>query len=80
MATSRKNPAAEPEQAERRYFIVNPAGAIHEVTREIARERLKQVGYRRATKDEIALYEAAGGNQRASSPLCEPWTDDPDAE
>lgn len=79
MSSSRK-PQAESEQAERRYFIVNPSGTIHEVTREIASARLKQVGYRKATRDEIALYEAADGNQRAGSPLCEPYSDDPDAE
>lgn len=78
--SSPRKPTARPEQAERRYFIVNPAGAIHEVTREIASSRLKQVGYRMAKADEVALYEAADGNQRAGSPLCEPYSDDPDAE
>lgn len=75
MPTARKT-----ETAPRRYFIVNPAGAIHEVSVDLARERLQQAkGYRMATKDEIALLEAAGGNQRADSPLCPRWTDDPDA-
>jgi hypothetical protein len=81
MAT-RKTSAQPGETASpaKRYFIVNPAGAIHEVTREMARERLRQVGYRMATAEEVARLEAAGGNQRADRPLCEPWSADPDVE
>jgi hypothetical protein len=78
MAT-RKAPT-QPEQATKRYFVVNPAGAIHEVPRSLAATRLKQIGYRMATADEVSRLEAAGGNQRAKNPICAPFSTDPDAE
>lgn len=65
--------------AGRAYYIVNPAGAIHSVTREHAAGRLRQVGFRMATKDEIAALEHAGGHQVAGKPLAAPHTADPDA-
>lgn len=71
MAAKTKGPA--------RYFIINPAGAIHEVTREHAQERLAQPGYRKATKADVDRLLAAGGNQRAGEPLVEPWSTEPDA-
>jgi len=52
------------------YFIVNPSGTIHEVTKEIAQMRLGQLGYRQATKEEVDLYMEANGNQRHDAPLC----------
>lgn len=36
-----------------RYFIVNPSGAVHEVTHEHFDELIKQEGYRAATDKEI---------------------------
>jgi hypothetical protein len=79
MAPSKSPP--QPEQATKRYFIVNPAGAIHEVTRKIASMRLKtDPRYRLANSEEIARYEAASGNQRAGRPLCEPYSANPDLE
>lgn len=66
-------------QGPRRYFIVNPKGTIHEVDREHARERLRIAGWRVATAEEIAAYDAAGGNQVAGKPLAKPWQPDPDA-
>jgi hypothetical protein len=60
-----------------RYFIVNKAGAIHEVTREHAEERLRQVGFRMATKAEITQYLGQGGNQRHDEPICPPWSPEP---
>lgn len=82
---------AQPEQAERRYFIVNPAGCIHEVDREHAHNRLKYfVGWRMATKAEVAELNTerrgpngarlAPGEQRADAPICTPWTPDPDQQ
>lgn len=59
--------------ATKRYFIVNPAGAIHEVDYDHAQERLKQPGYRSATKAEVKKLQAAGGNQRFDQPICEPF-------
>jgi hypothetical protein len=79
MATRKSNPQAEAAPP-KRYFIVNPAGAIHEVTYSIARMRLRQIGYRLAMADEIAKYNTADGNQRADRPLCEPWSSDPDVD
>ena len=38
------------------YYIVNPAGAVHECTRDHAQKRLKQVGWRLATDHEIEMY------------------------
>lgn len=83
MATPKKpaQPATQSApKAGRRYFIVNKAGAIHEVDREHARERLRQVGYRLATPAEVAELEARGGEQRADNPICTPWSPDPDAQ
>jgi len=62
-----------------RYYVVNPAGAIHEVTREIAAHRLRQPGWRKATPDELKALENAGGNQRWDSPLTQPWNPEPEA-
>lgn len=56
-----------------RFFIVNPAGAIHEVTEEHAQSRLFQPGWRSATLDEVKELMARGGEQRFDDPICEPW-------
>lgn len=77
---TRKPKAAAADDAARRYYLVNPAGAIHEVTREHARERLKIAGWRLATAAEVAELAARGGEQRADDPICPPWTPDPDAQ
>lgn len=61
------------------YFIVNPAGAIHGVTREHARERLAVAGWRMATEEEIAAYQGQK-IQRHDRPICAKWTPDPDAQ
>lgn len=72
--------APKAEKAPRRYFIVNPAGAIHEVDREHARERLKSAGWRMATPAEIAELDRRGGEQRVDvPPICPRWAPDPDA-
>jgi hypothetical protein len=67
---------AEPEK-EPRYFIVNKAGAIHEVDAEHARMRLAQPGYRQATLAEVKELLERGGNQRCDDPICEPWSPEP---
>jgi hypothetical protein len=90
MAPARK-PLAAPSGPERRYFIVNPAGCIHEVDRDHAAGRLKKSpGWRMATKEEVALLSSdrrgpngtkiASGEQRYDAPICPPWTPDPDAQ
>lgn len=58
---------------EPRFFIVNPAGAIHEVTEEHAQARLYLPGWRSATLDEVKELMARGGEQRFDEPICEPW-------
>lgn len=57
-----QKPAEKPVAGEKkrtRYFVVNPAGAVHEVTREHAEYRLSLAGWRMATDDEIARYKQA---------------------
>lgn len=61
---------------EKRFFIVNPAGAVHEVPEAIAKERLGQVGYRMATKAEVDAYLAADV-QRFDRPIAEPFNPEP---
>ena len=72
-------PAPAAEQP-RRYFIVNPAGAIHEVDREHARWRLAQPGWRVATPDEIAALAERSGLQVHDRPIAPRWSPDPDAQ
>jgi|FLYN01.1.fsa_nt_gi hypothetical protein len=85
MSNQPQKPAAvSPEQpkakAPRRYFLVNPKGAIHEVTREHARERLKQAGWRMANTAEIEELERRNGLQVFDRPICRPWSPDPDEQ
>lgn len=63
----------------KRYFIVNPAGAIHEVTYEHAQARLAQPGYRMAKAAEVRKLTAAGGKQLWDEPICEPFSTEPEA-
>lgn len=63
----------QPKEKPGRYFIVNKAGAIHEVTKEDCEARLNQVGFRQATADEVKEYLARGGNQIFDDPICEPF-------
>jgi hypothetical protein len=82
VATRIPRPRPEPidAPAPRRYFIVNPAGCIHEVDREHARWRLGFTGWRMASKAELDELTARKGEQRCDSPICEPWSPDPDAQ
>ena len=45
------------DEVEKVYYLVNPSGTIHGVTREHAKMRLKQVGYRLATGAEFKKYQ-----------------------
>lgn len=65
------------QQSNQRYFIVNPHGTVHEVTADHAENRLKQVGYRAATKEEVEQYIAQDGNQRHDEPIAKPFTSTP---
>lgn len=74
-------PDRQARKGPRRYFIVNPAGAVHEVDREHAAWRLKQPGYRLATADEVAALERQGGHQTSRKPIAaayNPTLDDDD--
>jgi len=62
---------------EKTYWIVNPAGAIHNVTREHAKNRLKTPGFRLASKEEIAKLQEAGFNQIWDKPICPKWSSEP---
>ena len=42
----------------REYFIVNPRGIIHEVTRDHAAKRLKSPGWRVPTPEELEIYRS----------------------
>lgn len=61
------------------YYLVNPGGAIHGVTRDHAAGRLKTAGWRLATEEEIAAY-ATQPLQVHDRPICAPWTADPDKQ
>ena len=65
---------------EKTYFIVNPAGAIHQVNREHAKMRLKQPGFRMARPDEIVRLKAAKGNQTWDHPIAKKFTAEPDEQ
>jgi len=68
----------KPKRKKARYFIVNPAGAIHEVTRDLAAVRLRQPGYRKATRAEVGALIEAKGFQRAGRPLATIWNPEPE--
>lgn len=70
---------AKPKAGTKRYFIVNPAGAVHEVTREHARARLQEIGYRMATAKEVAAYKKAPAH-RGLGPVAAAWSPEPDVE
>jgi hypothetical protein len=57
-------------------FIVNPAGAIHDVSQSHAQWRLRSPGWRLATKAEVEALAQAGGNQSADKPLVKAWNPD----
>lgn len=63
-----------PVKGKDEIWMVNPAGAIHLMKKRDAESRLRwSRGWRPATKDEVALYEAAKGKQEADKPLCKPY-------
>lgn len=63
---------------DKRYFIVNRSGAVHEVTRDHASTRLRQPGFRTATAAEIEKYFERG-IQRTDRPIAQPWNPEPEA-
>lgn len=65
-------------EVEKTYHIVNPKGAVHEVTREIAKERLQKIGYRMATKAEVKALAEMNGRQFIGQVAARPHAFDPD--
>lgn len=61
------------------YYLVNPAGAIHGVSRDHAAWRLKTAGWRLANEEEIAAY-LKQPLQIHDRPIAQPWTPDPDKQ
>jgi hypothetical protein len=59
-----------------RYYIVNPQGAVHEVSREMAKARLALAGWREPTKAELKAYKDTK-IQRSGEPIAKPWTPEP---
>lgn len=66
--------------AERTVYLVNPAGAIHDCTLEHARERMRTVGWRKATDAEIAELKKRKGLQVFDDPICKPFSPDVEEE
>lgn len=69
-------------KAPKRYYVVNEAGAIHEVTKELAADLLKRRNkiYRMATSGEVAKLKKAKGKQAHNKPIAPPRNTDPDSE
>lgn len=65
-------------ETEKRYFIVNPKGTVHEVTREHAQTRLREVGWRMATREEIKAFFVAGEHQAHDKPAGAPHVPEPE--
>ena len=59
---------------EKCYYLVNPAGAIHQVPETLTKIRLKSAGWRLATKDEIAKLFRNKGVQNTKHMICNRWT------
>ena len=71
--------------AKRVLYVVNPSGAVHDVTEEHARELLRNAGWRVATQAEIDQLAAQHGHQEADNPIAARWeprltSDDGEAE
>lgn len=64
--------------APKRYYVVNPRGCVHEVSKEHAAQRLSQAGWRMANKAEVDAYNKADV-QRFDQPIGKPFSTDPDA-
>lgn len=58
---------------QRVLYVVNPSGAVHDVTEEHARELLRNPGWRVATQAEIDQLAAQHGHQEADNPIAARW-------
>ncbi len=70
---------AKRKTTQARYYLANPAGAIHEVTYEHAKSRLRTVGWRMATSDEVKQYQSQR-TQTWNKPIAPPWNPEPEPE
>ena len=61
-------------------YLVNPDGAIHAMPYSLAKLRLAIIGWRMATKEEIAKLHKQKGVQRFGNPICKPWSPEPPEE
>ena len=92
-ATSKSTAKKAPKRQAKggNYYIVNPAGAVHGVTKNHAAWRLKSAGWRLAEEDEIEKFLTPNKILRAGTdrereiavqewdnPICKPFTSDPD--
>lgn len=62
---------------EKSYYLVNPSGTIHNLPETLARIRLQQVGWRMATKEEIATLFKRKGLQTIKSRIAPKWSPEP---
>lgn len=65
------------EKKPKRFFIVNPAGAVHEVDEAHAKWRLGMAGYRMAAKNEVDTY-LSQPIQRFDKPIAAPFNTEPE--
>jgi hypothetical protein len=70
-------PKAAKAEGEREYWIVNPAGAVHSVTKEHARSLLGRVGYRMAKAEEVEKAKTLKV-QRFDRPIAPKWKPEPE--
>lgn len=75
--TTKKQAPVQEEPKEKLYYIVNKAGCIHIVDYDHAKRRLGQLGFRMATKEEVAAYKENNGFQRSGRPLAKPYSNEP---
>ncbi len=75
MATTKKIEADTPKKAPR-FFVLNPSGAIHEVTKEQAAQLFRKQGYRKPTNAQVKQY-LGQRVQTHDNPIGEPWSPDP---
>ena len=76
MAKKAAAPTIRAKVTEPTVYMVNPGGAVHEVTRSHARARMRaDRRYRLATDREIAELGERQGMQRFDDPIAPPWSD-----
>jgi len=65
---------------EKSYYLVNPSGTVHNLPETLARERLRQPGWRMATEREIATLFKRKGVQNTKSRIVPKWSPEPPKE